>query len=68
MTDARANVDDALASVLRRERDDAVEILAARVVRTLDIRGRGAAELLLNRPDAAHAVTSTFANSTVFSR
>ena len=68
VTDAGADVDDALAAVVGRQRDDAVEILSAGVVRTLDVPGRCAAELLLDRLDAAHFVTSTLANSTVFSR
>jgi hypothetical protein len=68
VTDAGADVDDPLASMLGRERDDAIQVLAASVGRALDVRGRGAAELLLDGLDAAHFGLSSFANSTVFSR
>ena len=68
MTDACAHVDDALTAMFGRERDDTVEILAASVARALDVRGRGTAELLLDRLDPTHLAMSSFANSTVFSR
>ena len=67
MPHARPHVDNAISTVLGRERDDPVEILAARVSRAVDVRGRGAAELLLDRVDPAQSASS-FAYSTVFSR
>ena len=45
-----------------------VEILTFGVVRAVDVRRRGAPELLLDRLDPAHLAMSSFANSTVFSR
>jgi hypothetical protein len=54
VTHAGADVDDALAAVVGRERDDAIEVLTFGVSRALDVRGRGAAELFLDRLDAAH--------------
>ena len=68
MTDACADIHDSLAAVLGRERDDAIEILTARVSRTLHVRRRGAAKLFLDRLDAAQPLKASFANSTAIAR
>ncbi|HEY7623506.1 MAG TPA: hypothetical protein VIA63_00615 [Candidatus Limnocylindria bacterium] len=63
VSDAGADVDDALAAVLARERDDAIKILSARVGRAFDVRGGGTPELLLDRFDLAHRFGLPFARA-----
>ena len=65
MAHAGTDVDEPLATVLASERHDAVEILTPGMRRTVDISGRRAAELPLDRTDLAHSSASGFANSTV---
>ena len=65
MAHAGTDVDEPLAAVLASERHDAVEILTPGMRRAVDISGRRAAELPLDRTDLAHSSASGFANSTV---
>ena len=68
VTDAGADVDDPIPTMLPRERHDPIEILASRMGRALDVGGRDAAELALDRLDVAHVASRRLLYSTVASR